>query len=822
MSAKSIGALAVAVLVASSAGVWATTYYVNGPCGNDGWSGTDPNCVSPNGPKATIQTAIGVTSNGDTVIVAEATYYETIAFGGKSIVLRSDDPNDPNVVAATVIDANDANSSVVTFAGSEDPNTVLTGFTITRGRPYGDGAGIMGLDPNDPNNRTEATISKCVITGNRAVIDYNGGGIAYCDGDIIECENKDNSADKGGGLYRCNGKISNCLIVGNVGTYDGGGLYDCDGELAGNVIAGNTSDEGNGGGLLLCDGTITDCIIAGNHAYQNGGGLALCNASISECTISGNYCEGEGGGLYNCGDMTDCVVTGNEDGGVAFENVGGNRTLTRCLISGNSHGSGISYDFSGAVSRTLALTDCVIAENENPGGETRGGGAYFRYDNGDPNCDGAGAGTLIVNNCTFRGNHAVYGGGMYVWGYCSPMLAFISNTILYGNDASYDDPNNPNDNTGQQIYVNTDCNHSCTPTPSVSVSYCDVEEGTDGVYQYDPNDPNDPGIFTWSNNIDDDPEYASVSGSTGNWLSDGSYDPNTFEVTFTDSSSSWTSDALVGKVINPDTAQDRRYVVVGNTSATVRAWVDWPTFTNQESWVDLGDGYVILDYHLTANSPCVDAGNPNGSYGGQLDIDGQPRVMGVEVDMGADEYGMSLVSSEPPADGSLPKTQNNLILCVFDRPITLPGSGNPLVIKQMMDPSDPNDPNWNCVDVSETFTYSIDTDDPNGCTLEARETDPNDPNNHDVLPDLTWYQVESAPGWNHVLPFQFEIYTLVGDCNNSGRVTTADYSCVEAALGQRGDLREDLNGSGRVTTADKTVVKENMGHRAPAKPSLCP
>ena len=42
------------------------------------------------------------------------------------------------------------------------------------------------------------------------------------------------------------------------------------------------------------------------------------------------------------------------------------------------------------------------------------------------------------------------------------------------------------------------------------------------------------------------------------------------------------------------------------------------------------------DYHLSPNSPCIDAGDPIGSYAGQTDIDGQGRKSGV-VDMGSDE-----------------------------------------------------------------------------------------------------------------------------------------------------------------------------------------
>ncbi len=43
------------------------------------------------------------------------------------------------------------------------------------------------------------------------------------------------------------------------------------------------------------------------------------------------------------------------------------------------------------------------------------------------------------------------------------------------------------------------------------------------------------------------------------------------------------------------------------------------------------------DYHLSVYSPCKNAGDPNGDYAGQTDIDGEARLMGGQVDMGADE-----------------------------------------------------------------------------------------------------------------------------------------------------------------------------------------
>ena len=44
------------------------------------------------------------------------------------------------------------------------------------------------------------------------------------------------------------------------------------------------------------------------------------------------------------------------------------------------------------------------------------------------------------------------------------------------------------------------------------------------------------------------------------------------------------------------------------------------------------------DYHIDVNSPCIDAGDPNGNYEEQVDIDFEDRVDGNDVDMGGDEY----------------------------------------------------------------------------------------------------------------------------------------------------------------------------------------
>ena len=62
---------------------------------------------------ASIQSAIDDCNDSDVVIVAPGRYFEIINLKGKNITLRSTEPNDPNVVAATIIDGGARSTAVV-------------------------------------------------------------------------------------------------------------------------------------------------------------------------------------------------------------------------------------------------------------------------------------------------------------------------------------------------------------------------------------------------------------------------------------------------------------------------------------------------------------------------------------------------------------------------------------------------------------------------------------------------------------------------------------------------------------------------------------
>ncbi|MFH0787573.1 MAG: PKD domain-containing protein, partial [Pseudomonadota bacterium] len=80
----------------------------------------------------TIQAAIDASANNDIIVVDPGLYTENIDFNGKGITVRSTNPLDSTVVAATVIDGN-RNGSVVTFKSGETRDSVLSGFTIRNG-----------------------------------------------------------------------------------------------------------------------------------------------------------------------------------------------------------------------------------------------------------------------------------------------------------------------------------------------------------------------------------------------------------------------------------------------------------------------------------------------------------------------------------------------------------------------------------------------------------------------------------------------------------------------------------------------------------------
>jgi hypothetical protein len=182
----------------------------------------DPDISDPNEdgtqehPFDMIQEAIDAAKDGDTVVVLEGLYLETINFNGKSITVTGFEPNENGEEPEPypIIDGNDQ-GQVVTFNHGEDPNSVLSGLEIRGGLAYR-GSAIRCVN-------SSPTISNCLIIGNRTT-ELDFGAIVFCMNSNVTFENctiADNYAgEKGACFYIVNSDISvsNSIIWGNVPT----------------------------------------------------------------------------------------------------------------------------------------------------------------------------------------------------------------------------------------------------------------------------------------------------------------------------------------------------------------------------------------------------------------------------------------------------------------------------------------------------------------------------------------------------------------------------------------------------------------------------
>ena len=125
--------IAALVLTTNVAGAQ-TTYFVNGSCGDDTWSGTSQVCVGPDGPKRTIQAAINASFSGDTIRVADGVYTgagnQDIDFGGRDITLASE--------------SGSARCAIDLQANSRDPHRAFFFHTGESGAAIVEGFAIRG------------------------------------------------------------------------------------------------------------------------------------------------------------------------------------------------------------------------------------------------------------------------------------------------------------------------------------------------------------------------------------------------------------------------------------------------------------------------------------------------------------------------------------------------------------------------------------------------------------------------------------------------------------------------------------------------------
>ena len=321
-----------------------------------------------------IQVAINAAVDGDRVIVKSGTYYESIDFKGKKIIVKSE-----SGPMSTVIKANGYNS-VVTFGGGENRDTVLDGFTITGGGGTW-GGGVYCVYYACPiiqnniitNNKAEVGggiycyLSSAVITNNQIIgnnadaagLPCYGGGICCQQSRVIITDNDifgngaiNSQQAVGGGLY-CTGNSAPLLsgnhFYGNRAHGYGGAIFsdDCKIEIRGNRI--EESSASVSGGAIYCymnSPIMENTIVYNNSTTADGGGIYLnfSNALILNLTVYGNHAGNWGGGMViSCCSpiMGNTIVWVNDapNKNSIWETAGSYSTIDYCDIEGGWTGA---------------------------------------------------------------------------------------------------------------------------------------------------------------------------------------------------------------------------------------------------------------------------------------------------------------------------------------------------------------------------------------------------------------------------------------------------------------------------------------------------
>lgn len=319
-----------------------------------------------------------------------------------------------------------------------------------------------------------------------------------------------------------------------------------------------------------------------HHVYHvvTGGNNILATAVLDGFTITGGNANG----------------TGNDGLGGGMLNVYGGPTLSNLVFSGNSAGSGGGmYDYGGWAP---TLTNVKFSGNSST---VYGGG--MRSENG----------LAKLTSVTFIGNSAAYGGGMYVGGN-GPTLV---NVTFDGNTAT-------SDGGGM---------HNSMANPSVTnVAFSGNSAGSSGAGMSNDNCTLTLTNVTFSGN------YAELYGGAISNI-------NGTDLTIVNSILWGDRAETVDQEIylNPTITLTVRYTDIHQDGFGSNHNINAdPKFKRNPSpgadgdWGTGDDDYG--DLRLQAGSPAIEAGhNAAIPIGITIDMDGNKRIMGVNVDMGAYE-----------------------------------------------------------------------------------------------------------------------------------------------------------------------------------------
>ena len=336
------------------------------------------------------------------------------------------------------------------------------------------------------------------------------------------------------------------------------------GESPAAIFTGFTLQKGSGihrwgrirgGGIYIEESspTISNCMISGNTAFWTGGGVfcSISDATIIKCTIANNWASAEGGGIYCRQESTPRIID--------------------CNIENNSadRGGGIHIDLSC----TPEVRDCNITGNVSR--NFYGGGIYTHCS--APN---------IVGCNISRNSSLTSGGGVYIWSsHWRGIRTQITLCNISDNEGS----------SGGGIF----CKNGANPI----VRYCNISENRSTWYD-----------GAGAGCVDATPEFINCTFARNSSQRDGggmycnSGSPILMNTIFWDNSPNeiyFRPNLGVNRItVSYSSVRCGEDGIIANNNGDV-IWGDG-NLDSDPLFIDPNEG----DFHLTVDSPCIDAGNP--------------------------------------------------------------------------------------------------------------------------------------------------------------------------------------------------------------------
>jgi hypothetical protein len=341
-----------------------------------------------------------------------------------------------------------------------------------------------------------------------------------------------------------------------------------------------------------------------DYHESDGGGIwgESTNASIANCLIIDNASEWDGGGaMWGC--FTNCTFEFNAAGTYGYGGGAYGALLNNCVLIGNSahYGGGAN---SGR------LNNCILTNNSAWGG---GGGI------------GGVGNAATANNCFLAGNFGGSAGG-------ASMESTLNNCVLVGNSV------------GINAWGGGDYEGTLSNCLLASNSAPGVYGYGGGAYQSTLN--NCRLLNNWAGQYGGGSYYGTLNSClvTSNWVASGFgggvYYGTLNNCTITANAANAGGGTYFSTLNNcivyfnnaPQFPNYYRSNLVSFCCTTPYAG-NAGNLTNDPGFVN----FAACDLHLNSNSPCINSGN-NGYAATANDLDGNPRIVGRGVDIGAYEY----------------------------------------------------------------------------------------------------------------------------------------------------------------------------------------